>query len=197
MTNEWISLTERSGYLRIYGRESLSSFHHQSMIARRVQHFHTITSCCVEFEPKTFQQIAGIVCYYNTNHFHYLNISGNDNGSKKLLNIISCDKFVTTESLEEPLDITGHSRIYLRADFNKAQLQFYFAFENEGIAPSKNDWQKIGNVLDGSILSDDYVQDAQNRYRPAFTGAFVGMCVQDLTGGKIHADFDWWEYLEV
>jgi len=194
MTNAWMSLAERKGFLRIYGQESLSSFHHQSMIARRVQHFHTVSSCCVEFEPETFQQMAGIVCYYNTSHFHYLNIFGNDDGSKKLLNIISCDKFVTTESLETPIDITGHSRVYLKADFNRKKLQFYFASEISGDEPQEDEWQKIGDILDGSILSDDYVQDAENRYRPAFTGAFVGMCVQDLTGQKMHADFDWWKY---
>ena len=197
MTDEWMSLEERSGFLRIYGRESLSSFHYQSMIARRVQHFHTITSCCVEFEPKTFQQMAGLICYYNTSHFHYLHIAGSDDGSKKLLNIISCDKFVTTKSLEESIDVTDHSRIYLRVIFNREKIQFYFACEIEQEEPSEKEWLKIGDVLDGSILSDDYVQDAEHRYRPPFTGAFVGMCVQDFTGNKRFADFDWLEYVEV
>ena len=50
-------------------------------------------------------------------------------------------------------------------------------------------WTPIGNPFDGSILSDDYVRDENNRYRPAFTGAFVGMCCQDLTGQQLHADF--------
>ena len=113
------------------------------------------------------------------------------------MNIISCDKFVTTESLEHPIDITGHSQIYLRVDFHREKLQFYFAFEISKNKPPEMEWQKIGGVLDGSILSDDYVQDIENRYRPAFTGAFVGMCVQDLTGRKLHADFDWFEYREV
>ena len=58
-------------------------------------------------------------------------------------------------------------------------------------------WHKLGPVLDGSILSDDYVRDEHNRYRPAFTGAFVGMVCQDLTGNLKHADFDWFEYKEI
>lgn len=75
----------------------------------------------------------------------------------------------------------------MKGVFNHADIQFYYAIK-------EGDWQKIGGVLDGSILSDDYVTDATNRYRPAFTGAFVGLCCQDLTGQRLHADFDWWKY---
>ena len=69
-------------------------------------------------------------------------------------------------------------------------LQFYYATQEDK-------WQAIGPVLDGSILSDDYVQNDGRRYRPAFTGAFVGLCCQDLTGMKQYADFQWFEYEEL
>jgi len=190
MTEEWMSLEERPGYLRIRGRDSLSSFHHQSMIARRVQQQHIVASTCVEFYPDYFQQMAGLVCYYNTYHYHYLCITSNDDGSKKLLNILTCDKYVITEVLEEMIDITGVTNVFLKVDFNGADLQFYYGTK-------EGEWTRIGPVLDGSILSDDYVQDSEVRYRPAFTGAFVGMVCQDLTGGKKHADFDWFEYKEI
>lgn len=68
MSKEWISLTARKSFLRLYGRESLSSLHYQSLIARRVQHFHIEASTCLEFSPTSFQQLAGLVCYYNTGH---------------------------------------------------------------------------------------------------------------------------------
>ena len=48
-----------------------------------------------------------------------------------------------------------------------------------------------------SILSDDNVRDGSERYRPAFTGSFIGMCCQDLKTNNIHADFDWFEYKEI
>jgi xylan 1,4-beta-xylosidase len=53
-----------------------------------------------------------------------------------------------------------------------------------------------GDMVEGSILSDDYVQDANNRYRPAFTGAFVGICCQDLSGHGATAAFSNWKCLE-
>jgi xylan 1,4-beta-xylosidase len=45
-----------------------------------------------------------------------------------------------------------------------------------------------GGVFDARILSDEYCR--------GFTGAFIGICCQDLTGARRHADFDWFEYEE-
>lgn len=190
VSEDWASLRARKGYLRLVGKESLSSFHCQSLLARRVQEYHIQAGTCVEFEPRTFQQMAGLVCYYNTSHFHYLCLTGKEDGSGKYLNLLTCDKFKMTEPLAEPREVTGVKRLFLKVDFHREKIQFYYAVE-------ENQWQTIGPVLDGSILSDDYVRDEQNRYRPAFTGAFVGICCQDLSGQKQHADFDWLDYQEL
>ena len=190
MTKDWVNQTDRSGYLRLYGRESLSSKFRQSLIARRVQAMHTITETCVEFDPSSYQQMAGLVCYYNTYHYYYLNVYGNDDGKRKMLGIYAVDKYEPSEPAEEPIDITGAKKVWLKVDYNGAELQFYYATEQDN-------WNKIGPVLDGSILSDEYVRDENVRYRAAFTGAFVGMCCQDLSGRKLHADFEYFEYQEI
>jgi xylan 1,4-beta-xylosidase len=65
-TPENFSLEERPGYLRIKGRESLSSKHNQSLIARRQQAFRYTASTCGEFEPESFQQMAGLICFFDT-----------------------------------------------------------------------------------------------------------------------------------
>ena len=93
------------------------------------------------------------------------------------------------EILEDPIELTGQKRIYLKVHFNRSNLQFYYATK-------ANEWQQVGGILDGSILSDDYVREGGQQYRPAFTGAFVGLCCQDLSGQKHYADFDWFEYVE-
>lgn len=184
-----VSRLSDSSFLRLYGSESLSSCFDQSLVGRRVQAHHIQAGTCVEFDPVTYQQLAGLVCYYNTYHYHYLNIYGND-GRRKLLGIISCDKYVITEPAGESTDITGINNIYLKVDFDRASLQFYYATDPE-------EWKQFGPVLDGSILSDDYVRDENVRYRPAFTGTFVGLCCQDLSGRNKHADFEWFEYKEI
>lgn len=190
MTPDWVNQTDRPGYLRLYGRESMNSCFRQSLVARRVQAHHVEAATCVEFEPVSFQQMAGLICYYNTFHYHYLHVFGSDDGKKKYLGIITCDKYNPSEPNGEPIDVTDVERIYLKVDFDGADLQFFYATE-------KDRWQKIGPVLDGSILSDDYVEDSEVRFRACFTGAFVGMCCQDLSGRNLHADFDWFSYREL
>lgn len=188
VTEEWLSLTERPGFLRLKGQESLTSFHRQSLVARRVQHFHIAAATSLHFSPDNFQQMAGLLCYYNTSHYYYLYLTAPEEGPDRLLQILSCNKFEQWEVLEKPVVVPEEGTILLKAEFMNADLQFYYALKNE-------EWVKIGSPLDGSILSDDYIRE-DTRYRPAFTGTFVGLCCQDLTGNRKHADFDWFEYKE-
>jgi xylan 1,4-beta-xylosidase len=188
ITEDWASLKQRNGFLTLFGRESLSSFHEQSLLARRMQSLKMEAATCIDFSPKHFQQMAGLVCYYNTAHFHYLHVSANDNG-ERCLQIITHDHFEHIEAYEEPLLLPNEGFIYLKAALDGAELQFYYAIK-------ENDWIKAGTVLNAGILSDDYVRDGGDRYRPAFTGAFVGLCCQDLSGNKIPAYFDWFSYSE-
>ncbi len=190
ITDDWASLKERPGFLRLYGRESLCSVHEQSLVARRVQAFHVEVSTCLEFEPENFQQMAGLVFYYNTMHMHYAHVSYNGEADMKYIQIISADNGNFSEPLEQPVDITGQSKVCLKGVMNRESLQFYYSL-NEG------KWEKLGPVLDASILSDDYVRDNGLHYRAAFTGAFAGICCQDLSGLKKYADFDWFEYVEL
>ncbi|MEM6380772.1 MAG: family 43 glycosylhydrolase, partial [Bacteroidota bacterium] len=184
--DSWCSLTEHPGYLRLYGRESLSSLLEQSLIARRVQHFKGTAQTQLNFQPDNFQQMAGLVCYYNTYHWFYLNVYGDENQQRNL-QIIACDKYNMYNVLPEPQLLPASGEISLQAQWDHAVLQFSYALEAE-------QWLPIGPELDFSILSDDYVRDEQNRYRPAFTGTFIGMCCQDLSGLNKHADFGWWYY---
>jgi xylan 1,4-beta-xylosidase len=183
----WISLIERPGFLRLKGKESLSSTHTQALIARRLQHFDVEVSTCIEFEPKTFQQLAGLVVYYNTGHYHYFHVTRNK--SDKILSIISSDNFSQKEQ-KEKIIVTNKKQIVLKAIIQRERLQFSYSFDD-------TNFKNIGNVLDMSILSDDYVREASERYRPAFTGCFVGLCCQDLMSNKQHADFDWFSYKEL
>lgn len=193
MTPDWVNQTERPGFMRLYGRESLSSCFRQSLVARRVGEHHVVASTCVEFQPENFQQMAGLVCYYNTYHYHYLYLSGDDLGKgrgRKFINVISSNRLSPDFPVETPVTVTGAKQVYLKVDYDGASLQFYFAL-------AEGDWKKIGPVLDGTILSDEHAANGEERSHAAFTGAFVGLACQDLSGQGIHADFDWFEYREL
>ncbi len=177
-----LSLTERPGYLRLKGRESLGSKYIQSLVARRQQAFCYTASTCIEFEPETFQQMAGLICLYDTQNLYYLYIS-NDETLGKCLGIFNCQNNSFEQPLNREVSIQGWQRCYLRVDVDYDRLQFYYS-RNE------DDWVKIGPVLDASTLSDEFCQEGQ------FTGAFVGLCCQDLSGQRKPADFDYFEYQE-
>tara|TARA_R110002049_G_scaffold308910_2_gene514841 strand:- start:16013 stop:17605 length:1593 start_codon:yes stop_codon:yes gene_type:complete len=188
VSENWCSLSARPGFLRLYGKQSLSSFHQQSLLARRVQSFNMEASTAIEFLPTTPQQMAGLIFYYNTGHYHYAHISANYEGNKRFLSIISADNF-EMQYQEELVEVTDHDKIILKGNMNRDKLQFYYSLGNET-------HHKLGIGLDASILSDDYVKGTKKE-RPFFTGSFVGVCCQDLAMNRHHADFEWFEYKEL
>ena len=188
MSEDWCSLQARKGFLRLKGRESLTSKHAQSLIARRVQSFSIEAATCLEFHPRSFQHLAGLVFYYNTGHYHYLHVAGIDHQGGKQLGIISSDNFMTRRQ-DALVDVSHANRVVLKGILDDESLQFYYSLDERHYSP-------IGDTLDASILSDDYVREGSERYRPAFTGCFVGMCCQDLASHTQSADFDWFEYKE-
>lgn len=162
--------------LRLRGAESLESCFEQAMLARRLTQQQAIVTTCMNFQPAGFQQMAGLVAYYNNHLFHYLYLS-HDEEIGRCLQIHSCDDGKSTFPLENEIVRVPVGELYLRAVFDNACLQF--SWSSNG-----TDFQPIGVPLDASILSDDY----GNHW--GFTGSFVGLACQDLTGGSQHADFD-------
>jgi xylan 1,4-beta-xylosidase len=180
---ETATLTERPGFLRLKGAESLGSRHRQAFVARRQQAFCCTATTCVEFEPDSNRQAAGLVCFYDTDHYYYLRITRDARGGK-CLGVIACDKGNIRRQLERDLMIEGWRQCFLKAQIRRDELQFFYS--RDGL-----EWLPIGPVLDASKLSDEYCHPVL-----AFTGAFVGLCAQDLSGKSRNADFDFFEYTE-
>ncbi len=173
------SLTERPGYLRLKGGETLSSKHDQSLVARRRTTFVCAATTCVEFEPDTFQQMAGLVCIYNTANFFYLHIT-RDEYAGKCLNLIICDNGTFSFPFDAPVPLNDSPACWLKADMDHAHLRFSYALDG-------GEWTGTGATFDGSRLSDEYNAGW------SFTGTFIGLCCQDLSGRSKHADFDFFE----
>ena len=178
----YISLKERPGYLRLRGRESLNSRFEQSLVARSQGSFKYTAATCLEFEPVSFKQMAGLTCFYNTRSFHYLKVSCIE-GIGKCLEIITCDNGEYAFPVKEPVRLKRGERIHLKAEMDYDKLQFYYSEDGRT-------WNIAGPILDAAILSDEHILGW------AFTGAFVGICCQDLTGDHLPADFDFFEYAE-
>ena len=179
----WLSLTERPGWLRLRGRDSLISLFRQSLVARRVQHFRFTAETCLEFAPDHFTQMAGLVCYYDTRQHYYLRVT-HEESRGKVLGVVLADDGVYDELTESELIVNDWNQVFLRATADGKRLQF-------SASPDGRAWREVGPVLDLSKLSDDYGSTLR------FTGAMVGVCVQDLGGTNMAADFDYFDYQPV
>lgn len=181
--SSWLSLSERKGHLRIKGRESLSSWHRHSLVARRQQAFHIEAETVIEFEPANFQQMAGLILYYDTEDYVYLRITHLEEKGR-VLGIIQSVQGKYDELLAADLPLPDSGPIRLKAVVNREHLQFSYA-------AAGSDWQPVGEEINVLHLSDE----GSTALR--FTGTFVGVCVQDLSGTRRHADFDYFVYREL
>jgi len=175
----WASLTARPGWLRVRGRESLHSLFQQSLVAQRLTELRGTAETCLEFAPVRFTQMAGLVCYYDTRTHYYLRVT-HDETRGKILGLALTDDGAYAELDESQLVVNDWPRFFLRAEIDRARLQF-------SASPDGADWRAIGPALDASKLSDDYGAGLH------FTGAFVGLCAQDLGGMGAFADFDYFD----
>jgi xylan 1,4-beta-xylosidase len=157
----------------------------QSLVARRQQAFCYTAVTSIDFDPEDFQQMAGLVCYYNGSKFHYLHVSHDDVLGKYLRVMSSNPDQVQPDSFTTPLPIPVNLTLELRVDVDYERLRF-------GFRPNNESWTWLPEIFDASILSDE----ASAPGLPNFTGAFVGMCCQDASGQGRQADFDYFEYVE-
>jgi len=178
MTERYLSLTKRPGYLRMYGRSGLASKFSQTLIAVRLTEYDCRIRTRLEFEPTVFKQMAGLIVMYDTDNYLYLHISHDEDVGKCVTLLKAENK--RYEYLTDYLPIPREAAIELRAVMQKGVLSFAYQVEGE-------EWVEIASGVDGTFLSDEACAEGW------FTGAMTGICCQDLTGFGNYADFDWFE----
>jgi xylan 1,4-beta-xylosidase len=179
--NDRISLSERKGFLRLYGWESIISPFSQTLIARRVQAFRFYAETCLEFYPENFNTMAGLFLRYDEHNQYYLRLSKNDD-NKNTLGIIVYNRWHLSMPVD-PEPLLDSNKVYLSVQMINDSIQFFYSIDKER-------WNKIGPLLVSHVLSDEYAIPL------GFTGMFVGIACQDLNGRNKYADFDYFLYKE-
>jgi xylan 1,4-beta-xylosidase len=179
------SLQARRGHLRLFGRETIGSVFKQSLVARRQQAQCYSASTSMEFEPEHFQQAAGLVCYYNSSKFHYLFVSKDEEHGKHIRVMSALPDSPQADAFTAPIPVSDGKPVQLRVEVDFERLRFAYRIDN-------GEWQWLPEQFDASILSDEATQPGMAN----FTGAFVGVACQDMSGAAKHADFDYFEYRE-
>lgn len=179
------SLAKRPGWLRLYGRESPVSWHRQSLVARRVTHFSCEAWTEMEFSPETFQQMAGLVIYYDALNFMYLHLTRDDGTGQNCLRLAIRSNGEFCEPIRGGfIPLGGTTHISLRAVKNVFSVRFSYSVDGR-------EWNDVCGEIDGSNLCDE-------AYRAmgldGHTGVFAGMACTDLSGRGCHADFRSFSY---
>ena len=179
------SLSARKGYLRLIGRDSITSWNTQSLVARRLQHHFAEATVKMEFHPKNFQQMAGLTVMYDTYNFFYLYMSRGDDGDN-VLRVFVRDSLKFYNPLMKGVSIGDCSTVWLRVRVEECALTYYYSLDGISFTP-------MCNALDCSNLSDEAYCDIGHE---GHTGTFIGMCCQDIagTGERCYADFEFMSY---
>ncbi|WP_202919139.1 glycoside hydrolase family 43 protein [Saccharothrix deserti] len=180
VSERWLSLTERPGWLRLRGRHSLHSRFAQSLIAQRLTDDRTVVTTAVQISPEHPGQQAGLVCWYDTGTHFFLGVTTGDDGPFVVLAVSDLGTYTEHDTGIRPaLAAVTH----LRATIDRDRLRF--AVSHDG-----TDWVDIGLEFDASVLSDDYGTSLR------FTGAFVGLAAHDPVTGTLPADFAYFDHRE-
>jgi len=173
--SKYMSLDARKGYLRLTGRESIYSRFYQTLLARRQEDFCFCASTEMEFDPTSFGHMAGLIYRYDENNQYYLYITYEEEKNYKVLQAIGV-RGGEYEVMAQT-DIKGDTfRLGISVKETKAQFLYW----------QDEKWNLFGTEFDITNLSDDFTY--------GFTGAFVGICVQDLCDQTTYADFKWFRY---
>lgn len=175
MTPNWVTLTERPGWLRLRGRQSLRSRFALSLVAQRLTSTQVVVTTSIECAPEFPGQHAGLVFWYDTTTHFFLGITGHEAGPRVVL--ASSDDGRYTEQVT---DIEVNAPLQLRGTLDNANLQFSVSLDGEK-------WQDVGHPRDASVLSDDYGSALR------FTGAFTGLAAVDSHTAHLPADFAFFE----
>ena len=143
----------------------------------------------VEFEPEHFQQLAGLICYYNSAKFHFLHITHDETTGKHLRVMSALPDSTQADAYTPPIPLPIGHRVHLRVEVDFERLHFAYRIDD---VDASDAWHWLPQQFDASILSDEASAPGQ----PNFTGAFVGLACQDHSGTGHPADFDFFDYHE-
>ncbi|MFF0383680.1 glycoside hydrolase family 43 protein [Streptomyces sp. NPDC004286] len=189
-TPDWADLAARPSHLRLHGGQSPRGLRTPSLVARRATAPHCSLETSVEFAPATTRQLAGVTAYYDSRDWHYAYLTRDDQG-RRVLALLTCDDGERVEG--STLELPDSGPVELRVTLDLPRVRFEYRLPD-------GSWTTLGTPLDATILSDEYAGEKQapdgRAASPAFTGAFLGLWVQDIGADGAYADFDHATYHE-
>ncbi|MDA9461179.1 Beta-xylosidase [Enterococcus mundtii 3F] len=177
----------KDGKLTLRGAGSLANTHGNSLVARRWQAFEFEAETALSYSPTTFQQMAGLTNYYNSQHWSMIQVTWQEEKGR-VIELTENNQGVFKSYLQEqvipiPEDVIV---VYFKTIVRRETYTYAYSFDGKT-------WIELAIQLDAKVLSDEYVNQTHGGF---FTGAFVGMVNIDYSGYDLPAVFDYFDYRE-
>ena len=191
LRSEWMTLrapaelmgAELTGKsLRLTGHESMQSRHRLALLGRRLQSLDCRFRTALSFDPEDFQQMAGVCAYYDSRNWVYLRVS-RDAKLGRTLAVLQNENGEYRELLPQEVAVNDTDLVHLGIVYSGGEFWFEYSLDGE-------QWQQVGGKLSAGLLSDEHCGGL------SFTGTFLALTCQDMSGQRRAAEFHWAEYLE-
>jgi len=175
------SLSERKGFLRMRGQESLSSLNQVSFLGHKLTSLEACVTTKMEFAPETYQQYAGLAIYYDNMNYILLRKTYEEAKESAVLDMLRVENGVRKDLLATSIPIKKDVPVTMRIQVKGRSTTFSWSTDGEN-------YKQIGTEYDTSEFSDEYCKYGE------FTGTFIGIACVDSLFHKKYADFDYFEY---
>lgn len=177
-----------SGALVLRGQDSPCSLFDVSLVASPWTAVRNTAAVRVEFDPWSFQQMAGLIQYYGSKLWSAAVVTWNEDAQARVIEVVRNDNNRTTSFLREraPRVPEGCRGVWLRTRVCTETYTYDYSFDGEV-------WEPTGVELDARMLTDEYAERTGNGF---FTGAFVGVFATDMTGYGAEAAFSGMAYAD-
>lgn len=183
-TEEWVNTTERPGYLRIYGQNSLFSQVNPAIMATRATSFQYELHTHVQFHADHYSETAGMGLYYDSNNWLYAHLTYSESDKGMILTVLQAKLGERIEYVHHQVIVPDH-QAELKLTYNTGIANISYRFE-------KNlDWQVLVEGVDVSYLSDEGVNGEPGEIG-GFTGLFNFIGSVDAHQHDSYADFDFY-----
>lgn len=176
----------KNNQLKLIGHDSLTSYFQTSLIGRRWQDFYFDAETEVQFNPSHYQQMAGLVNFYNGQYWSWIHVT-HDEALGRVIQVSEMNgKNYHSILGPNPIQIPNTiNSVYFKVSVRKQTYFYAYSFNGK-------DWTPIDHQFDAKYLSDEYVKDHYNG--GFFTGAFVCLAAVDGTGYQTPAYFNYFDY---
>lgn len=181
---EWVTLTERNGYLRIYGKDSLFSKVTPSIMATRATSLNYDFQTAVEFRPNHYSETAGLGLYYDSNNWIYLCLTHSEEKNATVLSVLQA-KLGKRIEINFDKVIIENNQAELKLTYINGFVEIYYRLRQN------SEWLILTEKIDVRYLSDEGVNGEEGEIG-GFTGLFNFIASVDSHQHDSYADFNYY-----